>query len=88
MFRVELPGPKVSDGVADDARIRLQMPRAMFGVLAEEGELDGFPGVSAPFDPPSDPDLVLHTAEMPVDACVDSLMELLEARGFLRATAE
>lgn len=38
-FRVELPGPKVSAGAPEDARVHLQMPRPMFGVLAEEGEL-------------------------------------------------
>ena len=38
-FRVELPGPKVSEGTPDDARLHLQMPRAMFGILAEEGQL-------------------------------------------------
>ena len=38
-FRVEIPGPKVSEGFPEDARLQLQMPRAMFGILAEEGEL-------------------------------------------------
>jgi hypothetical protein len=38
-YRVELPGPKVSDGDADDARITLSIPKTMFSVLAEEGEL-------------------------------------------------
>jgi hypothetical protein len=38
-FRVELPGPKVSAGPADDERIRLSIPRTMFKLLAEEGEL-------------------------------------------------
>jgi hypothetical protein len=38
-FRVELPGPVVSEGGADDARLSLSMPRAMFKVLAEEGQL-------------------------------------------------
>jgi hypothetical protein len=38
-FRVEMPGPQVSDGFPEDARLQLQMPRAMFGILAEEGEL-------------------------------------------------
>ena len=38
-FRIEIPGPKVREGDADDARLQLQMPRAMFGILAEEGEL-------------------------------------------------
>jgi hypothetical protein len=38
-YRVELPGPKVAAGDADDARLRLSIPRAMFDVLAAEGAL-------------------------------------------------
>jgi hypothetical protein len=38
-FRVEVPGPKVSAGASDDARLQLAIPRAMFEVLAEEAEL-------------------------------------------------
>ncbi len=38
-FRVEVPGPKVTEGLPDDGRLNLRMPRAMFGILAEEGEL-------------------------------------------------
>ena len=38
-FRIEIPGPKVTEGRPDDGRLHLQMPRAMFGILAEEGEL-------------------------------------------------
>jgi hypothetical protein len=38
-FSVELPGPKVSEGSADDERIQLSMPRTMFDVLAAEGQL-------------------------------------------------
>ena len=38
-FRVELPGPQVTEGPCDDARIRLSIPRTMFGLLAEEGQL-------------------------------------------------
>jgi hypothetical protein len=36
-FRIEVPGPKVADGDADDARITLSVPKAMFTLLAEEG---------------------------------------------------
>jgi hypothetical protein len=39
VFRVELPGPKVSKGFSDDERLRLQVPRAMFNILAAEGEI-------------------------------------------------
>jgi hypothetical protein len=38
-FRVELPGPSVSEGAGDDERITLSIPRPMFDVLAQEGEL-------------------------------------------------
>ena len=36
-YRVELPGPQVTEGEADDARITLTVPKAMFNLLAEEG---------------------------------------------------
>jgi hypothetical protein len=38
-FRVELPGPKVSEGAGDDERIVISLPATMFRVLAEEGQL-------------------------------------------------
>ncbi len=38
-FRIEVPGPKVTEGMPDDARVQLAIPRAMFDVLAEEAEL-------------------------------------------------
>jgi hypothetical protein len=41
-FRVELPGPKVSVGPGDDERLRLSMPKTMFKLLAEEGQLADF----------------------------------------------
>ena len=38
MFRVELPGPKVSKAAStEDARVSVEMPRADFNRLAEEG---------------------------------------------------
>jgi hypothetical protein len=38
-LRIEVPGPKVSEGDAGDARIQLSMPAPMFKLLAEEGDL-------------------------------------------------
>jgi hypothetical protein len=38
-FRVEVPGPQVSEEAAEDARIELSIPQTMFSLLAEEGEL-------------------------------------------------
>ena len=39
MYRVELPGPKVTKGIADDARVRVEMPRAFFNVMAQEAHV-------------------------------------------------
>jgi hypothetical protein len=39
ILRIEVPGPKVSEGDAGDARIQLSIPAPMFKVLAEEGDL-------------------------------------------------
>jgi hypothetical protein len=39
VFRVELPGPKIKKGFSDDERMRLSVPRAMFNILASEGEV-------------------------------------------------
>ena len=37
IFRIEVPGPKVTEGDAEDARIALAVPKTMFTLLAEEG---------------------------------------------------
>jgi hypothetical protein len=37
MFRVELPGPKISKGVGDDARVTVSIPRSDFNELATDG---------------------------------------------------
>jgi len=48
---------------------------------AEAGEIPRFPGVSAPYDVPTSPDLVLPTHELGVEECVDRIIRLLEQRG-------
>ena len=52
-------------------------------VLADQGELANFPGVSAPYEQPARPDLVLPTHEWPVGRCVDAVVSLLESRGVM-----
>ena len=39
VFRVEVPGPKISKGFSDDERLRISVPRSMFNILAAEGEV-------------------------------------------------
>ena len=54
-------------------------------VKAEAGEIANFPGVSAPYEPPTNPDLVLDTATTPLDRCLEAVMKLLGERGVLKA---
>ena len=42
-----------------------------------------FPGVSAPYEEPSKPDLVLATDKLAVEECVEQILRLLEERGIL-----
>jgi hypothetical protein len=39
MYRVELPGPKVTRDIATDAKVRLEVPRAKFNDLAAKGHI-------------------------------------------------
>ena len=39
LYRVEVPGPKVTKDVAADARVRLSLPRADFNELATDGDI-------------------------------------------------
>jgi len=48
---------------------------------AEAGELKAFPGVSAAYEAPERPDLVLPTHELDENACVDALLALLRQHG-------
>jgi len=50
---------------------------------ADAGELANFPGVSAAYEPPAKPDLVLPTHEWPVARCADAVIALLESRGVI-----
>lgn len=50
---------------------------------ADSGEIANFPGVSAPYEEPESPDLVLPTHELAIEECVDRLIELLQTRGII-----
>jgi hypothetical protein len=39
MYRIEMPGPKVTKDIASDARVRLEIPRAVFNELATKGHV-------------------------------------------------
>lgn len=68
-----------------DAPVEVCRQRDTDGMYAraDAGEITNFPGVSAPYDRPQNPDLVLPTHEWPIDQCVDAIIDLLEKRGII-----
>ena len=47
---------------------------------ADAGDIANFPGVERPYEPPLSPDLVLNTAEINVDECVERVIALLKSK--------
>jgi bifunctional enzyme CysN/CysC len=52
--------------------------------LADEGELPNFPGVTAKYEAPPNPDLVLNAAEQSIDTCADAVIELLRSKQIIK----
>jgi bifunctional enzyme CysN/CysC len=52
-------------------------------LLADEGRIAQMPGVTAAFEEPKAPDLVLQTDQISVDQSVSRIVELMKSRGFL-----
>ena len=50
---------------------------------ADAGEIADFPGVTAPYEPPAEPELVIPSHEWPLARGVEAVLGLLEARGLL-----
>jgi hypothetical protein len=41
-FRIELPGPQIRKGYAEDGRVHVELDRAQFNELAEKGTVAGY----------------------------------------------
>jgi adenylylsulfate kinase len=52
---------------------------------ARAGEIPEFTGISAPYEAPESPELVLDTNRQRVEESVDRLVEFLDAKGYLSA---
>jgi hypothetical protein len=39
LYRIELPGPKITKDIAADAKVRLSVPRPQFNELATKGQV-------------------------------------------------
>ena len=53
--------------------------------LADAGKIAQMPGVTAVFEEPKSPDLVLQTDRIDVNECVNRVVELMKSRGYLSA---
>jgi bifunctional enzyme CysN/CysC len=51
--------------------------------LADAGKILQFPGVSAAFEEPTNPDLILPTHQISVEAAVERIVELLREKNFI-----
>jgi adenylyl-sulfate kinase len=51
---------------------------------ARSGEISDFTGVSAPYNVPESPEVVLRTGDMPIEECLDVVVAHLTERGFLQ----
>ncbi|MFN2342491.1 MAG: adenylyl-sulfate kinase [Desulfonatronovibrio sp.] len=45
--------------------------------MARQGKIKNYTGISAPYEVPSNPDLVLETAEFRLDQCVDQVVDFV-----------
>jgi len=57
-------------------------PKGLYG-RARSGVIESFTGISAPYEPPENPDLVLPTDRLSVEQSVQKILDLLYARGIL-----
>jgi bifunctional enzyme CysN/CysC len=62
------------------ARCEQRDPKGLYA-RARAGELDGLTGVGAPYEAPTQPDVVLRTCEEDIDAAVEQVLAALAARG-------
>lgn len=51
---------------------------------AREGIIKEFTGISAPYEEPVNPELLIETDKMSVEKCVDAMMKLLREKGVLK----
>ncbi len=78
-------GPERAALVHLDAPVQVCRQRDERGLYerADRGEILALTGVSAPYEAPADPDLVLPTAEVDAATCVERVVKLLRERGWI-----
>lgn len=64
---------------ADVATCESRDPKGLYA-KARSGEIKDFTGISAPYEAPENPQLVIDTAEFNLDECLDELVSYVEAK--------
>ncbi len=79
MHELDAHGPLRFIEVYVDAPLAVCQGRDPKGLYrkAAAGEITGMTGVDAPYEPPTNPELVLKTAEMTVEACVGACVRVI-----------
>ena len=57
----------------------LRDPKGLYR-RARRGEIPEFTGIDSPYEAPSAPDLRIHTDSLPIEACVDHLLDFVVQR--------
>jgi bifunctional enzyme CysN/CysC len=86
--RARQAGPETFHEVyvkADLATCERRDPKGLYR-RARSGEIEEFTGVSAPYQEPASPELVVDTTEQSVEQCLDSLVRYVEAKFALNRT--
>ncbi|HEY8484279.1 MAG TPA: sulfate adenylyltransferase subunit CysN [Longimicrobiales bacterium] len=63
---------------------RQRDPKGLYA-RAEKGEIQDFTGISAPYEPPEQPEFTAHTDQEDVDQIVARLLRMLEEKGIVTA---
>ncbi len=64
---------------ADVATCEGRDPKGLYA-KARSGEIKDFTGISAPYEAPETPELVIDTASTGLDECLDQLVSYVEAK--------
>lgn len=67
---------------ADLATCEMRDVKGMYK-RARNGEIKEFTGISSPYEPPEDPELIVDTGTLTLEACVAQVLEYLRATGRL-----
>ena len=54
-------------------------PKGLYA-RARKGEVTQFTGIDDPYDPPTNPDIAVNTAELSIDQAVNKVLELIQVR--------